>query len=380
VPNLFVTLEALPLTPTGKVDRRALPTPGDLEPERVAPRDEVELRLARIWEDLLGVRSLGVRDNFFALGGHSLLVVRLMGMIEQQLGLRLPVSALIEAPTVERMARLVRRGTELPRSLVVPIQTGAGRPLFLVHPIGGNVFCYLPLAQPGLDVPLYGIQAPAPGEPWSVEALAERYVDALRAVQPEGPYQLGGWSFGGVVAFEMARRLEARGDEVSLLAMIDVAPPQREVRPEAPVDWARFAEDLRGLAGAGPSEPPVREVPVEGLLDDEATRELFELFRANHKALSSYRPGPYGGRLALIRAEATAAALPDDPDQAWSELAARGAEVHRLSGDHYSLLRPPHAAALSELLGRLLHDAVEAERSLAHLSRNREEGSPLVAL
>ncbi|HYU30924.1 MAG TPA: amino acid adenylation domain-containing protein [Thermoanaerobaculia bacterium] len=373
VPAAMVFLDALPLTPNGKVDRKALPAPGRTAvegEEPVAVRDELELRLVRIWEDLLDVRPVGLRDSFFALGGHSLLAVRLVGMIERQLNVKVPLTALMTAPTVEQMARLVREEVSLPRLSVVPIETSGSRPpLFLVHPVGGNVFCYLPLVRGGgLEGPVFGLQAPAPDalpDPWTIETMAERYIAALREVQPEGPYRLGGWSLGGVVAWEMARQLTEHGSAVELLAMIDPGTPQQV--PEAPDphrELAQFLFDLGGLAGLDPSVH--RELPAGATLDDllarkevrallppevaeEQIHELFALFRANVRALGAWTPRPYGGCLTLLRAAASAAAQPEAAG-AWSGLALGGAEVHVLPGDHYSLLRAPQVAALAERL------------------------------
>ena len=407
VPAAVVFLEALPLTPNGKVDRKALPAPDrTLAPEEgfVPPRDEIELQVAAIWEELLDVRPVGLHDSFFALGGHSLLALRLVGSIERQLGSRIPLAALIAAPTVETIARLVREEVSLPRSLVVPLEPGptptarSETPLFLVHPVGGNVFCYLPLARlGGLEVPVYGIQAPeaealSPSTPWTLETLAAHYVATLREIRPEGPYRLAGWSLGGAVAFEMARQLTGQGSEVALLAMIDPGPPRQG--PEVPdprLELAQFVHDLRGLAGLDTSRAVALPAGAETLDDllacaevrallpadvtEDQIRALFALFRANVRALATYRPEPFAGRLTLLRAEATAALLPE-ADREWSALAHGGAEVHLLAGDHYSLLRPPHVAALSGVLaaclrgpeGRISEEKIPVEAAGAALS------------
>jgi amino acid adenylation domain-containing protein len=350
LPEVFVFLDALPLTPSGKLDRNALPEPvrdAAKTADAVPPRDALELALVQIWEELLGTAPIGIDEDFFALGGHSLLALRLLGAIERRLGRKIALSSLLSAPTVSEIAALLRREGGAPRrSVLVPLQPRGGRPpLFLVHPVGGNVLCYARLMREGgLEGPIFGIQTPASGDlpsPWTVETMAAFYLDALRHVQPAGPYLLAGWSLGGVVAFEMARQLEARGEQAALVAMIDVAPPgfwRREAGPGTVLD--RFAQDLQGLGA------PDLPASVEGLTPD--FRELHATFVANHQALASYDPQPYGGRLTLILAEATAAA--QDGFAAWNGLARGGAEVHVLPGDHYSLLRAPGAPALSELL------------------------------
>ncbi|HWM91684.1 MAG TPA: amino acid adenylation domain-containing protein [Thermoanaerobaculia bacterium] len=362
IPSAFVRLPALPLSPNGKLDRNALPDPGQAvrqDRETVPPRDEMELRLVQLWEELLDVRPVGVHDDFFALGGHSLLALRLMGGIERLFGRRVPLSALLEAPTVERMAGLLRRETPASRSLIVPIRTGgSGSPLFLVHPVGGNVLCYLPLA--GLDRPVYAIQSPAPGSlpEWTVESLAALYLDAIREVQPEGPWLLGGWSLGGVVAFEMARQ----SNDVALLLMIDVAPPAQGEpgEPDASLDLTLFIEDLRRLAGVE-ARGKLPET-LEALLEREEVRtalppdvgpdrlrELFAVFQANRRALQAYRPRPFHGQAVLIRAEATAASDSSGRFEAWRELITDRAEIQLLPGNHYSLLREPRLAEVLTL-------------------------------
>ncbi|MFL6199516.1 MAG: amino acid adenylation domain-containing protein [Thermoanaerobaculia bacterium] len=345
LPSAFVVLPGMPLTANGKVDRAALPEPGQAgrgSREAAPPRDEIELRLAQIWEDLLDVRPVGIRDDFFALGGHSLLALRLMGSVEQHFGRRIPLSALLEASTVERLADLLRRGADRPRSLLVPLEPrGSNPPLFCIHPVGGSVFCYLPLAREGgLGGPVHAIQAPEPESlprPWTIEAMAALYLGAIREVQPAGPYRLAGWSLGGVVAFEMARQLEAAGERAALLAMIDVAAPGPREADPGDDELARFVQDQAALSGLDGSA-----LPVEG---------LFDLFRANRRALQGYRPGPYGGRALLIRAEESVD--PGDGFEAWRELAGAGSEIHILPGDHYSLLRPPRVAALGGLIARV---------------------------
>ena len=354
IPSSFTFVAALPLTPSGKVDRRALTASSSialvsegLAEENVPPRDELELRLAQIWEAVLDVRPIGVRSSFFALGGHSLLAVRLVALIRSRFGFELPLAALFQAPTVEAMAHLLRerRGSP-PRSVLVEIRQGmAGcRPFFCVHPIGGNVLAYAELAQQLETVPFYGLQSPDPadGAPASVEAMAEHYLAALRTVQPEGPYRLGGWSMGGAVAYEMARQLAAAGEQVELLALIDSAAPAVDVEPP-PSDLAllaRFAGDLARLAGL---EIPVRslagatvkealanlvvQAEAAGVLppglDAEALGRLFEVFRSNYRALAAYRPLASTGCLTLFRAGARRRAIRPWAGPGWRPGASR---------------------------------------------------------
>jgi len=237
MPAVFVPLEAMPLMLNGKIDRRALPAPERIRPELekafVAPRDALEVQLTHLWEEILNVKPVGVRDNFFELGGHSLAAVRLFALIESRLGKRLPLAAVFQAATIEHLATIFRQHvTSAAQSSLVAIQSGGSkRPLFLIHPAGGHVFPYVHLAQClGLDQPCYGLQAKGLEEGQElhtrIEDMATYYIKALQTVQPEGPYTLGGWSMGGVVAFEMAQQLHAQGQRVAFLALLDARIPK----------------------------------------------------------------------------------------------------------------------------------------------------------
>ncbi len=257
VPAAILFLEALPITPTGKVDRSALLQMGGEETAdrpRVEPRDALELRLAKIWEEVLGVPRVGIRDDFFELGGHSLLAVRLTARIEQELGKALPLTALFEGGTVEKMAALIRDGETGTASALVPIQAnGTLPPFFCVHPAGGDVLGYAALARHlGPDQPFYGLQSAGltGGRPLSdVAEMAAAYLEEVLRVQPRGPYRIGGWSLGGLIAFEMARQLRERGEEVALLAILDGAPEyggEEESELRLLLDVAAYVENLSG--------------------------------------------------------------------------------------------------------------------------------------
>jgi amino acid adenylation domain-containing protein len=364
VPHTFVVLESLPLTANGKVDRSALQTAAATRPGRQAsfipPRDEVELSLAAIWEEILDTSPVGVTDNFFDLGGHSLLAVRLMARIRRDLGRELPLAVLLEGATIERLAAAVRRqpGAEEPGTLVA-IQRGDGRrPLFLVHPVGGSIACYGELARSlGADQGCYGLQAagPAAGVAATVEEMAAAYLEALRAVQPHGPFQLGGWSMGGVVAFEMARQLARDGDDADLLVLVDVPAPAGDggglgdrgtgggdrgdhsdlddLDDLDEVDLlAWFARDLGGLVGlplalaaddlraAGADErlelllvAARRSGSLPPDFSRDELRHHLDVFSANARALRRYRPRPYAGHVLLLLAQESGPDAPTTP-------------------------------------------------------------------
>ncbi|HET8890585.1 MAG TPA: amino acid adenylation domain-containing protein [Candidatus Angelobacter sp.] len=231
VPATYVRLERMPLTPNGKLDRRALP-----EPERDAyarrgyeePQGETESKLAKIWENLLGTPQVGRHDNFFELGGHSLLVMQLMVEVQRSFGINISLRDVFISPTLAELAAALKRGDlAIRHQNLIPIRpAGTETPLFIVHALGGGVDYVADLA-PFIDVniPIYGLQATgfAPGEEplKTIEEMAELYVDGIRQVQPHGPYRVAGWSAGGTIAYAMARRLIELGGEVGFVGLLD---------------------------------------------------------------------------------------------------------------------------------------------------------------
>lgn len=236
IPSAFVLLDTLPLTPNGKVDRTALPTPNkvnsELEKIFVAPRTTTEQTLAKIWADVLNLERVGIYENFFDLGGDSFLAMRLVERVQQQFEQELPLFNLFLAPTVEQLAKTLSPSANAPSwSPLVPLQPfGSKPPFFCVHPILGVVLPYYELSRHlGPDQPFYGLQPfglDGKQSPFTrIEEMASHYIEAVRFIQPRGPYYIGGWSFGGLVAFEMAQQLLSSGHQVALLAMLDTLAP-----------------------------------------------------------------------------------------------------------------------------------------------------------
>jgi amino acid adenylation domain-containing protein len=389
VPAAFVPLGDLPLTPSGKLDRKSLPAPADTAADtHVAPRTPDEEALAGIWAEVVGRERVGVRDNFFDLGGHSLLAARLLAAVEKRWGRRLPLADLFRHPTVEGLARRLLETPSDPASVLVPVQPeGARPPFFCVHPSGGTVFCFAELAREmGPDQPFFGLQSRgllSDDPPQSrIEDMAAHYLKEVRRVQPAGPYRLGGWSFGGVVAWEMAQQLVRHGESVAMLALLDATPPTPGPRAAAedgrgllwvaqeagvPVD----AEELLSLEGEQRTSylmERARQFAIEAVGPDAGTKlaaRLTDVHLANLRSLDVYRPQPYAGPVYLLRAqdEIEAEEVPawlrharQRPDLGWSALAGGELRVVEVPGHHWSMVRPPHVT----MLARALRDRLDA--------------------
>ncbi|HEV7377438.1 MAG TPA: amino acid adenylation domain-containing protein, partial [Pyrinomonadaceae bacterium] len=395
VPAAIVLLDSIPLTPNGKLDRRALPEPGqagaELKAQFIGPRDALEFQLAQIWQEVLNARPIGVLDNFFDRGGHSLLAVRLLARIRQTLDVDLPLSVFFkQQPTIEHLAAHIRRqqsvGARQQFSPLVEIQRGDSEAaLFFVHPSGGNVLCYAPVAQHlGEGQSLYGLQAQGLDAPQAalttVEEMAVSYVEAIRAVQPVGPYLLGGWSMGGLVAFEMAQQLRAQGQEISMLALIDttVPTPDSWMAEADEIDYmVSFARDM-GLSWKQVQELSIstdelrRMNPREQLahalelataanvlppdIEPSQFERLYEVFKTNVRAMLNYKPQPLPGRITLFKAEETTTE-PGDSERGWDDFALEGVELLTVPGDHFTMVREPHVRVLAEYLARCVKDA-----------------------
>ena len=232
VPSVFVRVDSLPLTSNGKIDRDALPDPEPMRSGAHPPRDRLEVCLAAIWEDVLKLRPVGIRDDFFELGGDSILALELVSQVESVCARRLPMSSLLEAPTVARQADILRDASWSPAwPAIVALQPHGDRPgFFCAAGAGTDVLSLVELPRYlGSDQPFYGLQPPGQDGQraplGTVDSLAAYFVREMRGIQPRGPYFLGGSSYGGIVAFEMAQQLTRAGEEVGLLALFDTRAP-----------------------------------------------------------------------------------------------------------------------------------------------------------
>jgi thioesterase domain-containing protein/acyl carrier protein len=393
VPSVIVLLDDLPLTPNGKVDRKALPEPQQQRPgatsSLVHPRTKLEEQLVDIWEAELGISPIGVTDDFFMLGVTSLVAARLLARIERQLGSSLPLGALFRAPTVESLARLLEHDTEESRwTSLVPIQPNGSRPpLFCVHGGAGTVLHLQPLArQLGSDQPFYGLQARGlyggVGPLTTVEQMAVHYLDELRMVQPHGPYNLAGYCFGSIVAFDMAQRLVEAGETVELLAVFNGPSPTWLHK------YGSISRQPSRLARRPPSPPP-RSMPTRiagvlvsphkqlrwarhlawrlrhNTLDRLRTRlnlrfdrPIPENLRGDYflaiaaQAELAYEPTTYDGSMVVFFGDG----LYDDPDLGWLGLA-KSIRTIAVPGEHTNnrmLMAEPWIGVVSDHLQELL--------------------------
>ncbi len=386
VPSAFMPLEEFPLNANGKIDRKRLPAVSleHLERERefLAPRGPSETKLAAIWQAVLRAERVSAHDNFFELGGHSMLAVELFARIEQTFGCSLPLSALYHAGTIRDLAREIEASAApKPWSCIVPMQPkGTRRPLFLVHGIAGNVLFFRTLADRlGTDQPVYGIQPETldgrlPTER-TLEAMASRYVAEMRHHQPKGPYRLGGFSFGGLVSYEMARQLVASGERIDLLAVFDtrsgvptgrsnsrrVGPNQgtgkqtqtanlrqllRRGRRNLTFDRGSGRVTLLGIASAALGRP----VPIE-------TRPEFTAWYCRRLAKAyKMKPSPLSAVYFSTQRRNESDTLAH-----WQNMVLGGLQVHRVSGKHKEgLFEEPNVSDVANLVGLYL-DSSDSE-------------------
>lgn len=400
VPGAFVMLSSLPLTPNGKVDRRALKAPDTSLRDSIGfvpPRDTFEQQLQLLWSEVLKLPTVGVKDNFFTLGGHSLLAVLLMAQISRHFGKNLPIATLFSSPTIEQLASCLRSETHsLPWSPLVAIQSGGDkRPFFFVPGVGGQVMYLYELARHlGSSQPFYGLQArglDGESEPFiQLEEIASYYIEAIQSVQPTGPYLLGGHSFGGVVAFEMAMMLHKQGQHVALLAMIDTfAPIVGKKSKGIDEDDAAYLTDFANYIGYLCSknlevsqETLASLTPVEqlhylkerlirvNLLPKDAgitsVRGLVQVYKESMKAYRAYLPsGVQQTSITLFRASEVDVFESDteemtqrlkEPALGWNDFSST-INVHVVPGNHMTMMQQPHVQVLATQLLSCLEQA-----------------------
>jgi len=394
VPSAILLLERFPLTANGKVDRKSLPAPARAAAEVssivAASRDALDVQMIKLWEKVLNVRPISLRDNFFDLGGSSLMAVRLFSEMRKLLGRGFPLSVLFQAPTIEKLTDMIRKDGWKPRwTSLVPIQPGGTKPTFFcVHGGGGNVLIYRELTRHlGSDYPFYGLQArglDGSGEYLTTtEAMAECYLREMRELQPEGPYYIGGFCMGGQVAFEMAQRLVRDGQQVNLLFVIDAhnfngVPLRLSLKEKFHLTGQKinfhssnilhlnFKEQISYLLDK--SQIALRRgmerlhIRVNHLLGLNPHRDVSGLQQEfiediNDRAFFAYVPGVYPGKMTLCKPQRNYAFL-RDPFHGWREVAAGGLEVIELPVDPGGIFVEPYVQTLAQKLKTQIDQAV----------------------
>lgn len=391
VPAAFVQLEAFPMTASMKVNRKKLPAPEFIPAsdnrEFQAPSTETEQVIAKIWKELLGLDKISVNDNFFELGGHSLIAVNMMAKIDRALSKKLPLATLLENSTIKLLARLLdgEANTPIIRSLVPIKSTGNKPPIYLVHGAGLHVLLFQTLAQHmDEDQPIYALQARGlhgEAEPLnSIEEIASHYIGEILEQNAEGPYCLAGYSYGGIIAFEMAKQLQAMGKEVNMLAMLDTV-VRGAITGEQ--DSKKFGERVVSLSRkAAWNIKDAISYPSSSLkyrsyvLKRSLRRWMFKVRNKNDQngqqnnyaalvdkknleAFYKYRIQPYNGKIHLFRAKERRFYMNDQEFLGWKPYINGNIMIHEVPGDHLTLFDPPNGKVFAEIFQRCLDDIFE---------------------
>lgn len=390
MPSAFVALDELPLTPNGKVDKQALLSNDIIQTKStksfIAPRNFTELALTKIWQQLLNTKSIGVTDNFFDLGGHSFLAVRLIAQIYERFGHNLALSVLFENATIEKLAKIVSQPVSLSSgSPLVAIQSsGSLRPFFCVHAAGGDVNNYLILARKlGIEQPFYALEQ-TPNQPeihqLSVEETATYYLKEIQNLQPQGPYLLGGWCYGGIIAFEMAQQLQRQNETVDLLIVIDAILPKTVIYPTKDDDAKLILRLAEAIKNWFDIDFAVSYLELQNLTLKEQFYLLFgkanlnisdlemeqhllsyQLFKAHIQAMRNYVPQVYTQEINLIKAGEiithdfeSVEFHSDDSLLGWGKYSQKPINMIDIPGNHFSIFNEPHIQELAKQLKILL--------------------------
>lgn len=391
IPAGFVFLKSFPLTPNGKIDRHALPEPEyhrDID-NLVVASDQLERELITIWEKYLQVKPIGVTDDFFELGGHSLIAVRIFLEIEQKYSKKLPLSTLFAMRTISDLAKIIREKTsEIWSSLVLIREGGKEPPLFCIHPIGGNILEYYPLGKYlNSDRPIYGIQSigldgqKAPLI--TVEEMASHYIQEIHTIQPQGPYFLLGYSFGGLISLEMARQLKNQGEKVVFLGLLDTySPTFQAVNPplfikiwvhiknfwlltpsqkikyiidRVKYNWDNWQTKLHNHQ----PQSNYKDNLVKQAFPDMKyiSPHYFQVLEANFQASINYQGKHYDDKLILFLCQVKSYRNYASLDLGWKDLV-KEVEVCYIPGEHYQIFREPNIKAISQKIQSYLDNVM----------------------
>lgn len=386
VPDNFVVTYEMPLTPNGKVDKKALAAQ-DLEAVEtvryVAPSTENEQLLANIWAEMLGIEQVGIHDNFFELGGHSLIAVKVMARIEQETGERLPLAIMFENSTIEKLASVLDNDSNaISWDSLVPIKpTGTKVPIYIVHGAGLNVLLFNTLAKHlDADQPVYGLQAKGLNgvdEPLNrIEDMAAHYISSILAKNPDGPYALAGFSFGGLIAFEMARQMKALNKDVRMLGMFDTyayrTPHYDPIAVQVVKRGLYFGRKIWHSVTF--KDGFIKTINKRSTAVKRGLTRLFWKLRygkeqnqagffgyshrideMNDIAQKYYRIQPSDLEIELFRAETRSYYLDDYIYMGWKPYALKGINIHNVPGEHNTMFKEPN----DKVFARVLQDCLD---------------------
>ncbi|PWT77348.1 MAG: non-ribosomal peptide synthetase [Bacteroidetes bacterium] len=392
IPRVLMELNRIPLTANGKVDKKALPDP-DLIPDtgkkkNRAPLTEGQALVASVWAEALGLEQVSIDDDFFELGGHSLIAIKVMKKLEEKTGQRLPITALFEAPTVEKLSLMLHLDKKaISWKSLVPIKpNGSKPPLYIVHGSGLTVLIFSALAK-GMDPdqPVFGLQARGLNgeDPLdTIEDIASCYISEILDQNPDGPYCLAGYSLGGIVAFEMAKQLTAMGKEISMLAIFDtnadnsdaLMPTSTRLKKKVIRQFPKMLFILRSLGNH-----PWQTIQYQwkfamnklrylferaGLVDrlkteeEELSEYANQIHEKHYKAFFSYKMTPFNGVLHLFRVKKRLYFLDDPEWLGWKPFALKGVKIHEIPGDHKTFLLPPNDKELAKILRNTINECI----------------------
>jgi len=386
IPAAFVALAELPLTSSGKMDRRALPAPNyqSARPSvgQVEPRTQTEKAMATIWAEVLQLNKIGIHDNFFQCGGHSLLAVRLFAQISRTFGKTISMNTLFQTPTIAELSRLIdSKADAVPKNRLIAVQSlGSKPPLFWFPGGAGSVLAFREASLLlGPEQPVYGLESklPGPGEVFEdVEVRARHFAQIIQSLQPEGPYNLAGFCSGGLVAYETARLLEGQGDSLGLVALVESVPFHFPGATLSTINynlqhytwrakgaakrWSRWVAE--SLFGATPSNAPTHdELFPMAVQTEEAVAEVHRIEEAMRRADSRYHPRPLKSRACLLIGEddyfGKGVSRAADPRLAWRPLLSAGFDIVVAPGDHLYMLRQPRVKIFAKRLEACLAEA-----------------------
>jgi amino acid adenylation domain-containing protein len=375
VPAAFVFLESFPKTPNRKVDRKALPEPEQTvnreDRNFVEARTKLEAILMRIWENVLNVHPISVHDNFFRIGGHSLVAVRAFAQIEKEMGLQLPLTVLFQAPTIAELAQVIQsEGWTSNWTSLVPIQAKGSRPpFFYVSPFLISVLSLSQLGHDlGEDQPLYGLQPQGMDGDHpihqSVKEMASHYIDEMRSLKPQGPYLLGGHCAGSWVAFEMAQQLQRQGEQVELLVLVDseppnIVPPKINRLQYVASRLAYFWRDGRLWPAISWQWSLLYQRLITYYFGQENNRRVAAVRKAHADAHRVYQSGIFEGEAVFIRSSESVAMKDKDWHECWSELITGELDIEVAEGTHAGLLVEPTVDALAQKIRAAIDEVID---------------------